>query len=795
MAVRPCDVTDSCDGRLLAVAFESMTVSCETTGRALAHFDLAGGFPPGFHPIFGLSTPEPWGVWNDGRRSCFLLCLDQGLASSFGYRLSIEHHIFEGESSIRARVRANGQHMGELSFVTEGKAEIVIPAEHMPAAIGATSANISLGSAAEPELSVIIINYNRWELTTACIISILSSNVKQPYDIIIVDNGSNVAKFAELASAELPVEIRRLDERRSFGEANNFAAERARGSRLLLLNNDAFVQPDCINQLYDALDILDVGAAGPVFEEPDGRLQEAGTSLGADGNVTIRDYSHLATPRDLPAVCNVDHISAACLMVRKDDFIRLGGFDLAYEPAYHEDVDLCCRLHATGQNVVLVRGARAVHIRNATRETLASSDPVLSAPARNLKVFRSRWGKWLWTRDAWDLPPAETLQLSNWEGQLAAFRDEPVNAVFSTEPLADAHTALAISSALSTVHPTLFSTETPYSMLRLLRLGRDFSLPLDQVATASMGSLGERHIEIFVQSTCLIPPETASYGKRRFLHCPMLIRAERLTDEERRVRVEALSNFEAIITNSEISQRKLLARLNYIGAPHLPIVVMQPPVAAASLTDPGTKQDLIVSIGQFRGGPGGGTHGPILRGFQNFQRNANARGWELVCMGEVYNQDDLSYFNQLALRAATWGVRCLAMPSERQRRELYRRAKVCISAAGFDLRNNDENRMRPYSGVAIGNAIVQGCLPVVPAGGIEAELCESLGMRFTFHLAEEIEEQISLAVSLARCEDAVADLRRRAASLSVEAFVKNWQQILGQQHASSPPIPARTASR
>jgi hypothetical protein len=135
------------------------------------------------------------------------------------------------------------------------------------------------------------------------------------------------------------------------------------------------------------------------------------------------------------------------------------------------------------------------------------------------------------------------------------------------------------------------------------------------------------------------------------------------------------------------------------------------------------------------------------------------------------------------------------MPSEQQRRELYRRAKVCVSAAGFGLRNDDENRMRPYSGVGIGNAMVQGCLPVVCAGGIEAELCESLGIRFTFHVAEDIAEQISLAVSLARREDAVADLRRRAASLSVEAFVKNWQQILAQQHASSPPIPARTASR
>lgn len=790
-AVRPCDLGHSSDGRLLAVAFDSLRVSCATTGRILGRFDFSGGWPSGFHPIFGLSAPEHWGVWSEGRRSCFLLSLEQDALPS-GYRLHIEHHIVDGESSIGARVRANGLYVGNVHFVAKGDTDILIPQEHTVAAISARSSNTSLQPAAEPALSVIILNYNRWELTASCIISLLSSDIKIPYNIVVLDNGSSAAQFAELTAADLPIQITRLDERCSFGEANNLAAEHARGSRLLLLNNDAFVQPSCITHLYEALESPRSGAAGPVFEEPDGRVQEAGSWLGADGNITLRDFNCLGRLSDMPALSNVDHISAACLMLKKDDFIQLGGFDPVYEPAYHEDVDFCCRLRAAGQTIALARDARAVHIRNATRDTLSSSDPVLSAPARNLRVFRSRWGKWLWTRDPGDAAPTETLPLGNWEQQLNAFGVKAVNAVLTTGSVDETQDALAISSALSNQRPTLFSAKTPSSMLRLLRLGRDLQLPVLEVAAANESALGEREIEVLVQSTCVFPPEKASYGKRRFLHCPMPVRAKRLTNEERTIRIEALSGFEAIITNSEISRRKLLGSLSYIGAAHVPILVIRPPVAAAAPADFRPRQDLIVSIGPFLSGTAGGTHDPILRAFKNLQRASEAQNWELVCIGEIYSQEDVSYFNDFALRAASWGVRCIAMPTEQQRRKLYRQAKICVSAAGLGVPSHHENRIWAYSG-SVGKAIVQGCVPVVHAGGVEAELCESLGMSFTFHAPEEIEEQIFLAANFARCEDALSALRERTKTLSMESFLEKWQQVLRVEAPSDRPYAVRAA--
>ena len=446
---RPSDHGLSSDRRLLAVGYASVRVVCDATGVVLGEFPLARQYAPGFHRLYGLSDPEEWGAWSDGKRSCFLLVLSAKPTSP--YRVEIfSHFIFAaGRPFVQARVRVNGRYTGDVRFVAHGHAVHRISQTSNSEEV-AVASNVASPADHKAVLTIVLISYNTWQLTAGSVAYVLASDLQVPYEIVVVDNGSDEDQFAALKELEVPIAILRLDERRSFGEANNVAVERASSTKILFLNNDAFVAPGCIALLSEALDDLTIGAAGPVLTYPDGRLQEAGGFINSDASVTLRDWSNFGGQLgNLRPISPIDYASAACLMMRRDDFLRLGGFDPAYEPAYNEDTDLCCRLLACGKPVVLVRDAQVMHIRSATFQTLAASDSIIGAPERSGEIFRSRWGPWLWTRDPEELPSSEAFVLDNLERLLDRFAPDRVNAIFSAQPLsgiAGAH-VVAISHA------------------------------------------------------------------------------------------------------------------------------------------------------------------------------------------------------------------------------------------------------------------------------------------------------------------------------------------------------------
>ena len=213
------------------------------------------------------------------------------------------------------------------------------------------------------------------------------------------------------------------------------------------------------------------------------------------------------------------------------------------------------------------------------------------------------------------------------------------------------------------------------------------------------------------------------------------------------------------MTNSELAKQRLLGALHYIGLPGLPVVVIHPPIADVQQMDRKFKKDLMVSIGPFRGDRSA-SHDMVVRGFAQFQADTPKRKWQLACIGEIENQDDLAYFYDLRNRAATSEVRFFISPTPQQKEYLFTHAKICISAAGSSSSKMEDCRLGPYSGIEIGRAISYGCVPLVPAGGVEAELCGTLGAGLVFH-PDEIEEQLSFAASLACQDDVLSRLDSR----------------------------------
>jgi GT2 family glycosyltransferase len=91
-------------------------------------------------------------------------------------------------------------------------------------------------------------------------------------------------------------------------------------------------------------------------------------------------------------------------MIRKSDFLAMGGFDVRYSLAYYEDTDLCMRTLLYGQKVYLASRANCYHIENATSATIEGGAWATRISDAHREIFLKDWGAYLCSRDAKDLP-------------------------------------------------------------------------------------------------------------------------------------------------------------------------------------------------------------------------------------------------------------------------------------------------------------------------------------------------------------------------------------------------------
>lgn len=139
-----------------------------------------------------------------------------------------------------------------------------------------------------------------------------------------------------------------------FGGGINYAAKHAKGKYLVFLNDDSEVHPGWLDALIRAAQSDErVGAVGSRILFPDGTLQEAGGVVWSDGSTMPLGRGERPGSLAYSYVRAVDYTSANGMLVRRDDFDRLGGFDSRYFPAYYEDTDLCLALrHQLGRDIV-----------------------------------------------------------------------------------------------------------------------------------------------------------------------------------------------------------------------------------------------------------------------------------------------------------------------------------------------------------------------------------------------------------------------------------------------------------
>ncbi|HEX8130079.1 MAG TPA: glycosyltransferase, partial [Pyrinomonadaceae bacterium] len=109
-----------------------------------------------------------------------------------------------------------------------------------------------------------------------------------------------------------------------------------------------------------------IGAVGSMFLYEDGRVQEAGAGIWQNGAAFHYGWGGSPDDRRYNFAREVDYCSGASLLVRRELFEQLGGFDRRYAPAYYEDVDICFGARSLGYKVIYQPMSRLIHYEGAT---------------------------------------------------------------------------------------------------------------------------------------------------------------------------------------------------------------------------------------------------------------------------------------------------------------------------------------------------------------------------------------------------------------------------------------------
>lgn len=246
------------------------------------------------------------------------------------------------------------------------------------------------------EVSVIIPAFKNIEYTLRCVITMLSSGDKTPFEILIVDDRSpdSSGDFLTHELADVPgIKVHVNDKNMGFLRSCNSAVSYCAGNYLFFLNNDTAVLAGWLDELMGTFERSpDAGLAGSKLIYPTGLLQEAGGIIWGDG--TCANYGRLDDP-DHPDYCyerDVDYISGAAIMVPRDLWDEIGGFTDDYAPAYYEDTDFAMKVRKAGRRVIFQPLSVVVHYEGISSGTDTSSG-VKRYQVINQKKFEQRWAE------------------------------------------------------------------------------------------------------------------------------------------------------------------------------------------------------------------------------------------------------------------------------------------------------------------------------------------------------------------------------------------------------------------
>ncbi|HEY7501015.1 MAG TPA: glycosyltransferase family 2 protein [Vicinamibacterales bacterium] len=253
-------------------------------------------------------------------------------------------------------------------------------------------------------VAVVIVNYQSYDELHACLRSL--EQACGALSVVVIDHDSD-RRAADALSRTFPhVRVERKDGNHGFAAGINNGARESTSPFLLLLNPDCVLEKNACCELADWMEAHpEVGAAGPRIRNADGTVQPSARRF-PDLTTAIAGRSSWLTRvlpgnpmsrRNLPArdpsiasAVEVDWVSGACMLVRREAFNAIGGMDEGFF-LYWEDADFCRRLKQAGWRTIYLPSAGATHIGG--RSSRHAADASLEAFHRSAyRLYRKHAG-------------------------------------------------------------------------------------------------------------------------------------------------------------------------------------------------------------------------------------------------------------------------------------------------------------------------------------------------------------------------------------------------------------------
>jgi hypothetical protein len=237
--------------------------------------------------------------------------------------------------------------------------------------------------AVEPDISIIIVSYNTRVMTVECIRSVLAQTARTSCEIIVLDNASSDGSVEAIRVSFPQIELIASLENLGFARANNVAAARAHGRRLLLLNPDTVILNQAIDRLHEFAQanthcriwggrtVFADGSLNPSSCWRDATLWSifciaAGLTKFKAGFFNPEGYG--GWKRD--SVRAVDIVTGCFLLIDRELWQQLGGFDPQFF-MYGEEADLCRRARELGAQPTITPAATIIHHGRASEPNYA----------------------------------------------------------------------------------------------------------------------------------------------------------------------------------------------------------------------------------------------------------------------------------------------------------------------------------------------------------------------------------------------------------------------------------------
>lgn len=243
-------------------------------------------------------------------------------------------------------------------------------------------------------VTVVIPCYENIDYTLRCVWSIVNAADATPVDILVVDDRSPDGSghtLSALFDSVPTIHVKINDENLGFLRSCNAAVADCGTEFVFLLNNDTVVLDGYMDELVGTMERdPSIGLAGSKLLYPNGLLQEAGGIVWEGG--AAANYGRLDDPSapEFSFTRDVDYISGAAILIRRELWDAVGAFSDEFAPAYYEDTDLAMKVRRAGKRVVLQPLSRVVHFEGISSGTDLSSG-IKQYQAINAEKFARSW--------------------------------------------------------------------------------------------------------------------------------------------------------------------------------------------------------------------------------------------------------------------------------------------------------------------------------------------------------------------------------------------------------------------